>query len=65
MQIVDLSTKVNIQSHSEDVLAEQAKDAYFKNPRAFLNSLGEKENKKLSELLKSHPVLNLMRKNTY
>ena len=65
---MDLSTKVNIQSHSEDVLMEHAKDAYLKNPRAFISSLGtgasDSDNRKLSELLK-HPVLSLMRKNTY
>ena len=37
LQIVDLSTKVNIQqSHSEEVLFEQHKNAYLANPGAFM-----------------------------
>ena len=48
---------------------KHAKDAYMKNPRAFISSLGagasDADNRKLSELLKQHPVLSLMRKNTY
>ena len=50
-------------------MMEHAKDAYMKNPRAFISSLGagasDADNRKLSELLKQHPVLSLMRKNTY
>ena len=61
VQIVDFSTNVNIQSHSEDVLH---KNAYMANPNAFISSLNKAEGVKLSKLLERNPVLKLVRKQT-
>lgn len=51
LQIVDLSTRVNVQppqSHSEEVLFEQTKNAYLANPAAFMSGLGTADKKNLS-----------------
>ena len=60
LQIVDLSTNLNIQSHTEEVLLEK-KNAYLANPRAFMDQLSNEEKQRLSEL---QPLLKLMRKST-